>query len=563
MLNKICRAAVLVSLSVSGLPAFSQEDLGAYLAARQAARASDFAASSQYYTQGLLADPANPLLLENALAAYVALGEFDRAEPIADMMTELGIQQQMSALVRFVQAADNEEWTAIFDDLAAEHSVSPLVDGLIQGWAAFGMGDMGLAVEHFDMLIANTNTAQYGAYNKSLALAAVGDLEGAEALFSAASGTAYSARAAIAHAQVLSQLERNDDAIILLGSVFGNSQDPVLVELRDALEAGQTVPYDLATNAKEGISEFLLTIAELLQDEAPGGYILLYSRGAEKLAPRNTQAILRSAQLLEELNRYTLANEALARVLPEEPEYVAAQLNRIDVLHSADQLEDAVLVAEALASSFPNLPTVQTKLGDSYRRLERDSEAVTAYTRALEDFGENDNGRWVVHYLRAIMHHRIDKWPEAESDFRAALELNPEQPAVLNYLGYSLVERNEKLDEAMGMIERAVAVQPDNGAIVDSLGWVLFQLGRYEESVGYMERAASLEAVDPIVNDHLGDVYWAVGRDIEAVFQWNRALSFDPEEELADRIRKKLKVGLDAVLISEGSEPIRATDDDS
>ena len=148
-------------------------------------------------------------------------------------------------------------------------------------------------------------------------------------------------------------------------------------------------------------------------------------------------------------------------------------------------------------------------------------------------------------------------FPEkADADFRKALELNPDQPLVLNYLGYSLVERGEKLDEALGMIQRAVAAQPDSGYIVDSLAWALFTLGRYSEALDPMERASILEPVDPIVTDHLGDVYWAVGRKLEAEFQWHRALSFDPEEEQATRIRRKLEIGLDAVLAEEGALPL-------
>jgi tetratricopeptide (TPR) repeat protein len=362
---------------------------------------------------------------------------------------------------------------------------------------------------------------------------------------------------------VLSQLGRNDDALAMLASIFGNNQDPVLTELRAALSGGDLVPYSLVTSAQEGIAEVLFTVAELIRGDAPGAYVLLYSRGSEILAPQNSQAMLLSAQILEELDQFDLANEALANVSPEDPTYVSAQLTRVDVLHRAKDLEAAVVVAEDLASSFGNIPAVQSKLGDSYRQLEQFENAIGAYSIALDDFSDDDSSRWLIHYLRAIMHHQLDDWTSAEADFRAALAINPEQPHVLNYLGYSLVERNEKLDEALGMIETAVAARPDNGAIVDSLGWVLFQLGRYEESVGYMERAASLEAVDPIVNDHLGDVYWAVGREIEADFQWNRALSLNPDEELAARIRLKLESGLDTVLISEGSDPIRPVDDDS
>jgi Flp pilus assembly protein TadD len=159
---------------------------------------------------------------------------------------------------------------------------------------------------------------------------------------------------------------------------------------------------------------------------------------------------------------------------------------------------------------------------------------------------------WFLFYTRAICYHLIDDWPPAEADFRKALELNPGQPQVLNYLGYSLVEQRRNLDEALDMIERAVAAQPDSGFIVDSLAWVYYRLGRFDEAVEPMERAAELLPTDPIINDHLGDVYWMVGREREARFQWERALSLDPAEEDADRIRLKLDIGLDAVLEREG-----------
>jgi Flp pilus assembly protein TadD len=138
---------------------------------------------------------------------------------------------------------------------------------------------------------------------------------------------------------------------------------------------------------------------------------------------------------------------------------------------------------------------------------------------------------------------------------RRALELNPDQPQVLNYLGYSFVDRGVNLEEALGMIQRAVAGQPDSGYIIDSLAWAYFRLGRYDEAVEPMEKASLLEPVDPVVTDHLGDVYWMVGRTREAEFQWHRALSFGPTEADAARIRKKLEQGLDAVLAAEGTSP--------
>ena len=194
-------------------------------------------------------------------------------------------------------------------------------------------------------------------------------------------------------------------------------------------------------------------------------------------------------------------------------------------------------------------------MGDFLRRDERYSEAKIAYDRAVDIYRENNNVSWVVLYARGITHERLQEWDKAESDFRNALTINPDQANVLNYLGYSLIDRGEKLDEAMTMIEKAVSLQPESGYIVDSLAWGLFKLGKYETAIPHMEKAAELMPVDPIVTDHLGDLYWAVGRQLEAKFQWRRALSFDPELKDATRIREKLRIGLDRVLVNEGLKP--------
>ena len=192
-------------------------------------------------------------------------------------------------------------------------------------------------------------------------------------------------------------------------------------------------------------------------------------------------------------------------------------------------------------------------LGDLYRRSERFEDAAEAYTRAIDLIDAPSANDWRTFYVRGIAHERMGAWEKAEADFRQSLSLSPDQPLVLNYLGYSLVEMNLKIDEAKSMIERAVAGDPGNGYITDSLGWVLYKTGDYEAAVPHMERAAELLPNDPIINDHLGDVLWKVGRKTEAVFQWKRALSFEPEEDEAERIRRKLDVGLDVVLEEEAA----------
>jgi len=288
---------------------------------------------------------------------------------------------------------------------------------------------------------------------------------------------------------------------------------------------------------------------------------------SDLLRPDHNDALLLSAGILDDLGQYELAVETYKQIPQDSPDHHAAELGRAEALRRAAKPDAAIEVLEQLAGDFPTLPRVHSALGDLQRQEENYSAAVTAYDRALEFSEADSQGRWFLLYARGISHERLDQWDRAEADFRAALELSPQQPQVLNYLGYSLVEKQTNLDEALNMIERAVAARPDSGYIVDSLGWVLYRLGRYEEAVGHMETAVELMAVDPVVNDHLGDVYWAVGRVREAEFQWKRALSFVNPDDLnaeadPDRIRRKLDIGLDEVLAEEGADPLKVADDE-
>ncbi len=561
--SAICRAALALSL-VGAAPVAADPDAGSYLAARQAILAHDFAEAAGHFTQGLLADPTNPYLLENGMTSFVALGQIERAVPIAQFIVDQGYDSQVAHLTLMISDAKADRWTGIFNALEAGRSVGPLVDGLAQAWAHLALGEMSDAFASFDQVIEADGMLVYGQTHKAYALASVGDFEGAEALLSAQvpGGMRYSRQSAIAHAQILSQLGRNEDAILIIDGIFGDQRDPGVAQLREMLAADQAVAYDAVRTPTQGLADLFHVIAGIVQGDAPTPFTLMYARASTYLWPENTPAVLMTARLLEELEQYDLANEVFATVAVDDPSFHAAELGRAEVLRAADRQDAAIEVLEALTRSHPDLPAVYATKGDTLRQVERFDEAIVTYTRALELYSDTDSARWFVHYTRGIANHKVDNWPGAEADFRAALALRPDHPQILNYLGYSLVERGEKLNEALEMIETAAAARPDNGAIVDSLGWVYFQMGRYAEAVVHLERAASLEPVDPVINDHLGDAFWAVGREIEARFQWQRALSFDPIEEEALRIRDKLQRGLDLVLVDEGLAPIRIASGD-
>jgi len=546
------------------LPATAQDGLaGAYLAARQASMYSDYKAAADYYAIALALDPANPRLLDNALLAFVGLGEVARAVPIARRIDTAGNPSQVANLVLIADQMKRGAFGAVLADLDAGRESAPLVDGLIRAWAEFGRGRMSEALDAFDAASQTTGLKAFALYHKAMALAAVGDFEGADEIFSGAAEGPLQAtrRGVMAHAEVLSQLERNDDALELIDAVFGIEGDPGVAAIRARLTAGDTLPFDMIRDAADGAGEVFFTVAGALNGDAIDSYTLVYSRLSQFLSPANEDAVLLSAQLLESQERYELAIATYDGVPPEAPSYYAAQLGRADALRSSGDTDGAIAVLRNLAETYADVPLIHVTLGDTLRSQERYDEARLAYDDAIALFEDDAPGQWVVYYARGIAEERLGLWDKAEPDFRKALKLSPGQPQVLNYLGYSFVEMNSNLDEALGMIEQAVDARPDDGYIVDSLGWVLYRLGRYDEAVPHMERAAELMPVDPVVNDHLGDVFWAVGRKTEAEFQWRRALSFDPEEEQAERIRRKLDVGLDKVLQEEGAPALHIKND--
>lgn len=565
MVSLVRRVALVALLSSSvAIPAFSDAGSGAYLAGRQAIYENDYAAAERYYAQALKSDPQNALLLESVVVARLALGELGRALPIAQTIEKVGLPSQAARIAIAANLIAGGEWKTLLSRDPETQGVGPLVDGLMTAWAYLGQGEMTKAMEQFDSVSTQEGLREFALYHKAMALASIGDFEGAEAIFAADDAVVarFTRRAALARTEVLSQLDRNEDALTFLADVFQAGSDPSIANYTSRLSDGETLPFTHVGSAQDGMAEIFFSVGAALNDEAGPDYVLLYARTASFLRPDHVDALLMSAELLSELNQLDLAVEAYRAVPKDSTDHHAAELGRADVLGQSGKTDAAVEVLQSLAAEKPDLPSVHVALADLQRRQENYAAAVASYDTAIDLAEGVSAGNWFLHYARGISHERLKHWDQAEADFRRALELNPDQPQVLNYLGYSLVERREKLDEALDMIERAVAARPDSGYIVDSLGWVLFRLGRYDEAVEHMERAVELMPVDPVVNDHLGDVYWAVGRAREAEFQWKRALSFvDPEdtdgEADPERIRRKLEVGLDAVLSEEGADPLK------
>ena len=548
---------LLIILSIAGMVR-AEISFGGYLAGRHALSTKDFDAASTYLSRAIEDDIENPELLNGLISVQVSLGDIGAAKISSDNLDLLGVQTQLSNMVKIAIQLRNRDFDNAKQQIENEQGINPLLDKIVTGWAFADEGNFENAETIFDEIGKGSSLAQFSQMQKASMLAAYGRYESALNTIGnlEKNSNRISIDARALKVQLLLKLDNKEEATEYFSKIFGDGVNSDAANLRMQVEDHPNAySIEESLSLEAGIAYAFYAIADILKDDADPNTALLYVRLAQYLNENSQKAILLAADLLEQMGQYDLAVEEYAKISPSSSYFLSSELGRVGALRDGGKTEAALEVLYYLSREFSDIGIVHNSLGDFLRREERYSEAKIAYDRAVDIYRENNNVSWVVLYARGITHERLQEWDKAESDFRNALTINPDQANVLNYLGYSLIDRGEKLDEAMTMIEKAVSLQPESGYIVDSLAWGLFKLGQYETAIPHMEKAAELMPVDPIVTDHLGDLYWAVGRQLEAKFQWRRALSFDPELKDATRIREKLRIGLDRVLVNEGLKP--------
>jgi tetratricopeptide (TPR) repeat protein len=301
--------------------------------------------------------------------------------------------------------------------------------------------------------------------------------------------------------------------------------------------------------AASGISEILFDIGGILSSDprnARADLALIFYQIAASLRPEHDFAWLMIAGLYEQFQMVPKAIDALSKIGPNSPLYWQARLRAAALDAQQEKFDQAVSRLKALIAEKPERIDAALTLADLLRSKERYTDAVQAYDTAIKRIRNLEERHWSVFFGRGIVLERTKQWPKAEVDMKKALELSPEQPHVLNYLGYSWIDQGLHLDEGMKMLQRATELRPDDGAITDSVGWAFYRLGQYDKAVEWLERAAEQKGDDATIIEHLGDAYWHVGRKREARFQWERALNQKPEKDRVPIIRDKLENGLRA-----------------
>jgi tetratricopeptide (TPR) repeat protein len=521
---------------------------GSYLAARHASVERDATSAAAFYRSALRTDPKNNELLDRAFISSVADGDIDEAVKLAERILTIDKNNRVARLVIGVRDLKAKKYPSAQLNInqSIRGPITDLVATLLSGWAAYGGGDTKAAVANIDKL---TGPEWYPLF-KDLHSAMILELAGKDKDAGVRLERAYKLddsmlRVADDYARWLTR-NKDDAAAAAIYEAFDKKlpRHPLVLEgLRDT-KAGKKLP-PLVDSAQAGAAEALYGIGATLTRRGGEDLALVYLQLALYLQPNHPLALLSLADLYESVKKPQMAIKIYERVPASSPLKRNAQIQLATDLDAADRSDEAIKILKGVTSEDPKDLEAIIALGNVERGRKKFAECAETYSRAIDALPDiSDKSNTVYYYYRGICEERSKQWPKAEADMKKALELQPDQPHVLNYLGYSWIDQGINLDEGMKMIKRAVDQRPDDGYIVDSLGWAYFRIGNYEEAVKNLERAIDLKPEDPTINDHLGDAYWRVGRTLEAKFQWAHARDLKPEPEDLPKIEAKIANGL-------------------
>jgi len=559
----LTRLAIVTGMAISALPAYAKQSTepvkissfsGAYLAARIAEGDNDLDSAIAYYKQALAFDPSDTGLQQSLMLSLIAQGRFDESLVYADKLKEVPDVERFSRLALAVDSFHKKDFTKAqyWLKLSLESDLDRLISGVMSGWAEQGAGQAGDAMASIDKLQGPDWFGLFKSFHRALIADASNMPEKAEAIYAAtmqdtaAGGAAPETwmRNAQAYASFLARKGDKAKAISVLDQAEAFSPGKLeIVALRDRISKGDKIaPF--VSGPSDGASEILLDLATALNRGGGEPFVRLYLQYALALRPDSDAALVQLAAVAEQLKDGEGAIALYRRIPDSSPLKELSDLQLGLNLADLDRHDEAITHLKAFVEAHPNDMRAYLALGGVYSSKEDFRSAANLYDKAVEALKTPTAANWNIFYQRGIAYERLKEWPKAEPNFRKALELQPDQPQVLNYLGYSWVDMNTNLKEGLAMIQKAVDLRPSDGYIVDSLGWAYFRLGRFDDAVREMERAVSLKPEDPVLNDHLGDAYWRVGRKLEATFQWNQARDLKPDPDVLATLQQKLMKGL-------------------
>lgn len=519
---------------------------GSFLSGRFAKQNKDIKEAAKYLAETLAHDPNNEPLQRETMRMQVLAGDMEAATVLARKLAQSKNNEPLVASLLLLESLKTNDFAKAKS--VVEQSSGAGLFGLIRPvlleWIAVGGSDKHRSVDMKSAIDKAGFFAPFINYHAGLMNDVLGNASTATAAYSKANVdpavTPY--RVVEAMANFYQRQGKLSEAQAVY-DVYATA-NPQSSLIPDKLDAGAASPKPLVADAKQGIAELYFTTASILFGEDAAQDTFLYLQIALELRPNFPPAQLMLANLYEQVEDYSQAIATYDSIPEGSVFFRRAQVRKALNYEALGQKEKAVTLLDALAARNPTDATALITKGDMQRDAKKYAEAAETYGTAIARTEPLKAADWPLLYARGISYERAGDWARAEADFMRALKVQPDQPDVLNYLGYSWLTMNKNLPQARDYLENAAAQRPEDAHIIDSLGWAYYLTGDFPSAVTKFEAAVEMMPDDSTVNDHLGDAYWRVGRKTEARYQWERALTFKPEKEAEHQLREKLANGL-------------------
>lgn len=528
---------------------------GAFLAARTADVDHDYETAIELYKKALQIEPGNPEIRQRLMISLLLNGDIKDGVKYANDLKGDPTVERITTIVRSMDAIRRGEYKTAESLLkyTGPNDLDRMMNDLLAAWARVGAGRGKDALSMVQRMKGPDWVGIFKSYNAGAIAIVNGDIRAARQNLNDAvldkDGGATAPDTFMRAVMALARLEASQgnkqkalDAISVGDNLLPNYAP--LNALRQSIEKGEKQEQQIQT-AKQGAAGVLFSIGGALNRDGAEDIVSLYLQTAKTLDPDSADTLVMLGGIAEKQEQMDRAIALYKQVPESSPMRRISELQLGLALAQGGKVEEARKHLQSLIASDPKDVRSYLAYGSVLSDAKDYAAMADNYDKAVEVLGPlPGRGAWTVFFQRGIAYERLKKWDQAEPNFRKALELNPDQPQVLNYLGYSWIDMNRNLDEGLAMIKKAVDLRPDDGYIIDSLGWAYFRLNRFDDAVQELEKAAQIKAGDATINDHLGDAYWRVGRKLEAVYQWNRALGSEPEASQIPKIKEKIANGL-------------------
>ena len=511
---------------------------GNYLAARFAQRHQDWHAAHIYMKNVIAFDTDNPLLTQRAFLLAIGAGDKQSAEELATGLAATGAQNSELAFIYLACNAlrdqDFNKATTMINSLP-DDGFGQYTKPLLTAWTLMGKDGKDAAIAFLKTQAEDTDPT----FNIHAALMneMAGDVDTAEA-----------------HYRIAMQEGMTLPNAVLAGNFFQRKGDTdtakkIYSGLGDVYSFTPFVGKETRPNIKtaaDGAAVALFDLATLLYERRAYDSAQIYGRLVQLLSPQAAFAHLMMGDIAAINEHYGDAVTAYDGISRTSPLYWLSRMRVAEVYEAADHPQSAATLLEDLSHNKETRVQALIGLGDLHRRHEHFAEAIKSYDTALAEIGDVTEDHWAVVYARGMSLERLNNWDRAEKDLLQALAFQPDNPMILNYIGYSWAEKGINLQKAKEYLHRAVTLRPNDGYILDSYGWVLYRLGEFAEAAAWLEKSVAYVPDDTNILDHLGDAYWQTGRKTEARFKWQRAHDLSKDADFRSIALQKMQKGIEA-----------------